>query len=138
MGVNYYQYGIVGFTTTQGDCKKVISPAQYKEEDRYDTKTGNKTHTENILVKHEESIYKLEGEEFTDFWDILDSNNFDTIYDNQGDVLFVGKALYTEDYGKVNLLEGSYSLQDLKNMFEEVQEQFPNRIIGLHFTNHIG
>jgi hypothetical protein len=138
MGVNYSQYCYLGLAFDLDEIHFIESPAEYKLEDRYDVKTGKVTHQEKVLVKEEVSYYKINGANFEDP-DDFNIKNFETISNN--DRIYVGYSIGNfRDYGRVDLLEGSISLDELIKMSNEIKNAFPDYKdkVMIHFFNSVG
>lgn len=141
MGIFYQQYIIIGIEVVAERYKKVLSEAVYEEQPRYDTKTGKQTHTEKVLVKQEQYCYNGFGvshEEFVEFLELAAKKlNVDCVYIDQ-DTGCLGKNIGDdEDFGRVVLVDGKISWENLQSMFAEVQSKFGERV-KLYFASYIG
>lgn len=134
MGVDYRQYCMIGVSFDWNELKTVIAPAEYKLENRYDTRTGKVTHQEKILVKEEESCYMLCGRTFKYIDDIrLDGLWTEINYEDQ--CLYIGLPVTEpEDLGHVTLLEDSFDLLNLEKLQDRVKDMLPqySRRVGMH------
>jgi hypothetical protein len=147
MGVNFIQYCILGWEFTRDDIEQEISPAEYQLQDRFDTKTGKVTHQENVLVKAREYKLAAAGVEADDIYDlaegIADKYGLECGIDSDYDRFWIGfKMGETEDYGRVDLINGSVCLDDFAmslNTLRELQADIaPDQAIELHFGSHVG
>lgn len=140
MGVNYSQYCYLGLAFDLDEIEVIESPAEYRLEDRYDVKTGKVTHQEKVLVKEEVCYYKINDVKFEHPDDYRD-RSFDTRFDSYNDRIYVGRNIGNfHDYGRVDLLEGSISIDELTKMSNKIKEDFPkykDRVM-LHFFNSVG
>lgn len=135
MSVNYEQHCMIGVSFGFDELKLVISKAEYKFEDRYDTKTGKVTHQEKVLVKEEKVCYELCGRMF-DYIEDIQLDGLDVEIDHSNQIVYIGllPASEAEDVGRVSLLYDSLDLSNLENLKNEVKRilpQYANRI-GLH------
>lgn len=142
MGTNYEQQCIVGFMLGDDEAKHILSPAVYEEQARYNTRTGKQTHTEKVLVKEEDYVYRFGDCEGYDLYDlgntIANKHNVDFFHDDDG-YLFIGKFVgETNDYGRVDLLEDTVSFSLLQSLREDVQDIFKDQCIELHFVTSVG
>ena len=145
MGVNYTQRCILGFLIEADDIEETLEPAIYDEQPRYDTKTGKQTHTERVLVKERVKIFKwadLENEYLYDLGEnIADKYDISFVVDQHCEFLYIGLDVADSyEYGRVDLLEDTVSLESLQGGVEELQEKFPNckDEISLHFVSNVG
>jgi hypothetical protein len=148
MGVNYTQHCIMGLELKYEDMKVVVSPAKYEEQNRYDNRTGKVTHTENVLVQREEYYFEAFGvknEEFYEFVEELaDKYELDSVIisgEYSETVVYVGKKIGDEyDCGRVDLLIGNYSLQELQEAQSEVERKLgvEARFVELYFGIDVG
>lgn len=140
MGVNYSQYCYLGLVFDLDEIEFVESPAEYKLEDRYDTRTGKVTHQEEVLVKEEVCYYKINDVKF-EHPDDYRAKHFDARFDSYNDRIYVGYKIGNfHDYGRVDLLEGSVCLDNLTKMSDKIKEAFPEYKdkVMLHFFNSVG
>lgn len=72
MSVDYSVYLYYGVSIKESDCKVILEPEVVEYQNRYDPKTGKKTHTEKVLVKHENSIYRLGKYESESIWELAE------------------------------------------------------------------
>lgn len=143
MGTNYGQTCMVGVRFEPDDLKKIISPEEYRDEPRYDTRTGKQIRTERILVKEEDFVYEVLGVEYDDLGEVeIDglccAENFDP---NERDGFFIGIEIGDEyDCGRVDLLQGSISLLEISEKAKIVSEKLnvPIEDIGVHFITYVG
>lgn len=143
MGTNYSQYCMVGVRFDKDDLKKIISPIEYRDEPRYDTRTGKQIRTERILVKEEDFVYEVLGVEYDDLSEVeidgLDCReNSDP--DEIGD-FFIGLDIGDNyDCGRVELLQGSVSLGEISEKAKIVSEKLnvPIEDVGVHFITSVG
>jgi len=73
MGVDFSQFVAVGYQISSEELDGKLArttPAEYRYEDRFDTKTGLKKEPKKIITKYEETTYFLNGEEFSERWDL--------------------------------------------------------------------
>jgi hypothetical protein len=139
MGTNYGQICIVGVCLKCNDIKRIISPAEYVDEPRYDTMTGKQIKTERILKKREQYVYDVLGESYDDLY-YVSIDGLKCRVDNDNN-LFVGLEIGDNyDCGRVELLQGSYSLIELLEKAKEVSEKLevPSSDIGIHFVTYVG
>ena len=142
MGTNYGQICIVGVGLKPNDIRRIISPAEYRDEPRYDTRTGQQIGTERILVKEEEYVYDVFGESWY-YLDYTDINGLDCRVERNPEYgnLFVGLKIGScLDCGRVELLRGSISLKEISEKAKIVSEKLnvPIEDIGVHFITYIG
>ena len=143
MGTNYGQTCMVGVRFERDDLKKIISPAEYRDEPRYDTRTGKQIRTERILVKREDFVYEVLGVEYDDLSEVeidgLDCReNSDP---DERDGFFIGIEIGDDyDCGRVDLLQGSVSLKEISEKAKTVSEKLnvPIEDIGVHFITYVG
>ena len=151
MGVDYNQYCYVGFTLDANDLRVVVSPEVVEYQNRYDPKTGEITHQEEVVVKDEIAVYKfydilIDDEDVDDLSDIVyeieERYEVSCHYDSDEEVLLVGidisSDLKPDEYSKISLLDGEVSIEELNNLKKEIQDKFPDREISLVFYSHVG
>jgi hypothetical protein len=140
MGVNYRQSCIIGLELGFEDLKVVTSPAVYEMQNRYNTKTGKIEKQEKVLVKSEEWHIEFQGKAYKDYYDIgRDLPKWISVVEDYGrDCLYIGISLGAKDFGRVDLIECSLSLEDINSQFEKVQKLFPDKKIEMHFWSNIG
>lgn len=145
MGVNFTQYCILGLEVDCDELKVVTSPEKYESQPRYNTKTGEITHRECVVIQEEQShyeflgcvdecIYEL-GLQLEDMYDI------DFIYDNDCNVMYLGKKLGDEyDCGRVDLLSGYENIPTVVEWSKELAKTLHCNLddITLNFTSHVG
>ena len=70
MGIDYGQSILVGYRIEQNELLsnflEIISPVTYREEDRFDPKTGKKIGTEQVIDQPGEDRYAFDGQDITD------------------------------------------------------------------------
>jgi len=139
MGINYRQSCILGICLEEDEIKKVISPAKYRDEPRFDPRTGKQTHTERILEKYEEYVYEVFNVQYQDLYGIQ-VHGLDTVVDND-EVLYIGIHIGDHfDGGRADLLQGSFSLSETDNKAKMIAEKLgvDHEDIELHFIASIG
>lgn len=152
VGLDIYQKAIVGVKLSVKDLKKVISPAIYHEQARYDTKTGEVKGYERVLVKKEQSVYAVGPYEFKDQHSIqFKKNNKHELYVGHREESDTSNHLYSH-FNKTTesvyigltapidisgdggidgeLLDGSISLFKLENAIDKVKGKFEE--LNLH------
>jgi hypothetical protein len=145
MGVNYTQNCILGFCIDADEVKEILAPAEYDEQPRYNPRTGEQTHTERVLVRQEQIVYKWGGLENEFFYELAEdiSNKYDLdfVYDDSTATLFLGEMIGERtDCGRVDLLEDSISLATLQQLADDLKKRLPEYQdkIELHFVCHVG
>lgn len=150
MGINYSQYAVYGFVIKKADCYYVAAPAVTEKQNRYDTKTGKISHTQEVVVKEEEGYYLFSGRKYDEFFalyedmvETLASRDIDIVYvtdDEYNSVLYVGRILgKSVDCGRADLLAGPpYSLHELTDLDQWLRSEFPHDEPALHFFAEIG
>lgn len=147
MGVNYNQYCLVGIRIDEDDAKKIIKPAEYETQNRYDPRTGKVTNTVEVLVKDEQTVYEFEGFTYDDdFYGFIESlakkHKLDYAVNEQVCPYgVVGFSLGTqEDYGRVTLLECEEEISDILLSVDTLKDIFPNMEdeIEIHFVTSVG
>lgn len=129
MGLDIYQKAIVGVKLSVKDLKKVISPAIYHEQARYDTKTGEVKGYERVLVKQEQSVYAVGPYEFKDQHSIqFKKNNKDELRVSANEYfVYIGLDAPVDidrDAGiSGTILKGSISLMKLESVMVEVKNK---------------
>lgn len=151
MGTNFTQYAIVGFKVSINDLKEVLSEKITEKQPRYNTKTGKIDKYEEVVVKEETCVYKLFGYTFESTWEVHEiaeqiCNDF--VYEDDdligvshfdGDDLYIGVSLGdTNDLGRVELLEGEMSLEEITRAFEVAKRGLPGYDIKLYFVGRVG
>jgi hypothetical protein len=139
MGINYRQSCILGICLERNDIKRVISPEKYRDEPRFDPRTGKQTHTERVFEKYEECVYEIMGVEYEDFYSI-EIEDLDVSFSDEEEV-YIGKRLgNTLDCGRVDLLNESHSFTEIQDMAKEVSEKLrvPLEELELHFVTSVG
>lgn len=141
MGTNYGQTCMVGVRFERNALKKIISPAEYRDEPRYDTWTGKQTGTERILVKREYFVYEVFGVEYDHLYGVEIKGLYCNDGYGEGDGVFIGIKIGDEyDCGRVDLLQGSVSLKEISEKAKIVSEKLnvPIEDIGVHFITYVG
>lgn len=129
MGLDIYQNAIAGVKLSLEDIKKVISPAIYENQPRYDTKTGELKRHERVLVKEEKSVYKVGPYEFKNLWDIqfFKKDNYKLYVNTKDDFIYIGLEVpigLDENAGiDGEILNGSISLMKLESVMVEVKNK---------------
>jgi hypothetical protein len=138
MGTYYTQHAIYGVEINSEEFKRTASPAEYREEPRFDTKTGLQTHVERILVKREVVEYQY-GDISSDCeYDFIEklineySGALDTIWVHGGN-LFVGRRIGEKGNGWcVNLIDTSVKLNEIEKIHLELIKLFKSQDLALH------
>jgi len=152
MGTNYNQYCIVGIKLHADDIRHVVSPDEFEEQPRYDTKTGKVSHLEKVLVKKESVIMKyrdfqIDYDSIFEFGEELVLHYKESlpeltyVSDQDNDYVVIGLFLLSsESYGRVELLEGSSSISEIQELATQVANALnvPIEDIGLHHCYYIG
>lgn len=143
MGIIYCQYAFLGISIDLEKAKEIVSPADYREELRFNPKTGEISGKERILVKQEDYQYKILGNIYPDIDDIESTNIHDlAIYrDYKSQTLFIGKSIGKNlDMGRVDLLYGSVSIDDILKDSNNIADLLKVSIedIKIHFVGYIG
>lgn len=127
MGVSYSVYLVYGFELKEKDCKIIIEPAVFEDQNRYDFKTGVVSHKETILVKQEKFKYvfgniEQEGPGWYEFLETVSNKLKLKAYDdNRTGTAVVGKLiLENKDWGRFDAPKGSISLNAMSNLHTEV------------------
>ena len=140
MGVGYRQYCMSGVSFDWSELKTVIAPAEYKLENRYDTRNGKVTYQEKILVKEEECCYTLCGRTFK-YIDDIQLDGLWTEIDYENEIIYIGFPIgEPEDLGRVTLLEDSLDLLNLEKLQDRVKDMLPqySRRVGMHLFYRVG
>lgn len=153
MGVNYDQKCILGWAFERDDVEKEIRQAEYEQQPRYDTKTGEVTHHESVLVKARDYVLELAGEKADCMWELSEAvaKKFDLQVDRDAETFYIGISLGDPfDMGRVELLNGTVCLDDLAmaiTTLKELQEDVAGdadfrghqkAAIALHFIARVG
>jgi len=145
MGVDYNQYCYVGFKVDIEDLEVVVTPEVTEDQPQYDTKTGEITHYDTVVIKDEESHYKFydlileDADDMT--YDIEERYDVSCHHDYDEETLLVGVEIgqeLKEGWSRINLLDGEFSFDELNEIKNKVQEKFPDREISLVFYSHVG
>ena len=145
MGVDYIQNCVFGFAVKAEDLLVELSPEITEEQPRYDTRTGQVSHYEKVIVKQSEEVYRFEdledeelyvlakkiGEKYPDFEaQVYTDDNYDEVG------IYVGYKLgeRANDWGTC-LLDGEVSMDELLNMKNSLANNFPEfqDKIKIHF-----
>ena len=145
MGINYSQSCILGWEFTREQVEKEISPAEYSEQPRFDTKTGTETHKEKVLVKERDYIFECAGIQNEELWylaeQVAERHGLRSVCDDES--FYIGISLGDrEDFGRADLLEGDVQLDRLAvhlNRLKDMQEDIgtPDSP-AIHFIASVG
>lgn len=146
MGVNYTQHCILGYGGDLEDYKVVIEDKQYEKQPRYDTKTGEISHYENVLVKNEESHYKLFGCENEYGYELLEDLsrkyklNVGFDFYNAADFAIGYHLGDGKDCGRVDLIEGVVDVDWVVEKRKELADILNCSVedIKIHFLSNVG
>ena len=142
MGTNYYQHAIVGIEVSRKEITVIESPAVYEKQNRYDSRTGLPVRTENVLVKDEVSYLMFMGTRYEEMYDIEYDKKYTDLtfeYSEENDSFYLGIDFgETIDLGRVSLLDGEVSLDELSQKAKYVQEFFPDLEVKLYFCASVG
>lgn len=143
MGVNYCQYCILGIKVKIANLKHIISPAEYADQARYDTRTGKQISTERVLVKEEDYEYRFMGYSGDSdlFYTLPDDLGLGGGVDQDGEFFYMGYKIGDDtDYGRVEMLCGSLSLDDIQEKISELAPILNVDLeqIQLHFFSYEG
>lgn len=142
MGVNYTQICMIGICFD--DVVTETSPPQYEQQARYDTQTGKVDHYEQVLIKQPEKVYQADGlleDEFEYLVSSLEEkyNNLLVFTDWDNLKIYVGKSIgNTVDFGRADLLKGSFDLPKIISVFNELQETFSTEDVCLYLLSDAG
>ena len=129
MGISYVQKSILGVKINKEDIRTVLSDAVYEEQSRYDSKTGQETHKEKVLVKGKEEIYEFMGVKNSYFYeldydlekafpdlDVLTTGGY-----NDEECIYIGKSLNmnSNDY-TFDGMDGEITIKKLMELEKEV------------------
>lgn len=140
MGVEYYQYCIVGLSFSEDEVKTILQPKETELQNRYDTRTGKVIKQERVVIKEEISEYNLAGYKSTCPYDL--ANQIDRDDEHLScwfidDVFYIGIQLTAANpHGRVELLEDVISLKEIMEKFDKANEFLVNP--QLIFFSHIG
>jgi len=147
MGVNFTQSCILGWSFNRGQVEKELCPPEYTEQSRYDTKTGEETHKERVLIKEREYILECAGERHEEMYElaaiVADKFGLSYIMDFEEGEFFIGITLGDDfDYGRVELLIGDVQLDELAaklNKLKDLQEDIgtPDSP-AIYFVTNVG
>lgn len=149
MGTSYRQYCLIGFFVPKDELEVEISPEIIDKQPRYDTRTGEITHYQTVIVKHAKNKYVFDeetDESIEDLAYLLQKKykglHFITHYDYcSGDCegLYVGYNLLNKNNNSnIELLNGVLSLEFLEEMKQKIQKIFPDRGIYVYLIPEIG
>lgn len=146
MGVNYSQTCILGWVFDSDDVEREVSPAKYEQQARYDTKTGEVSHYDNVLVKARDYALELAGEKADCIWELSEAvaKKFGLQCATDEDTFYIGIKLGEQtDYGRADLLDDTVCLDDLAlsiNRLRELQGDIAgdDTEIALHFIASVG
>ena len=144
MGVNYDQYCLVGIEVEEESCRKVLKPAEYETQNRYNPRTGEVTHQEKVLVREEEYVYEFNGKEYDDYFysfveSVASENDLRCAVDQESGFGVVGFSLGdSTDYGRADLLTGSESIKRVLDLVDRLKEIFPDHEVSIHFVTNVG
>jgi hypothetical protein len=148
MGVNYNQTCILGWAFERNDVEREVRPAEYEQQARYNTKTGEVSHYDNVLVKARDYVLELAGEKADCLWELSEAvaSKFDLqcAMDHDEDTFYIGIKLGEKtNYGRADLLNGTVCMVDLApgiNRLRELQEEIAgdDPAIALHFIGSVG
>lgn len=143
MSVNYSQTCIIGVAIPTERLRHVLVPAKYDNQPRYDTKTGAVTHYEKVLIQREEYIYRLFSKDYEYLYEIEEGMrskfDLDTGFNSEETMIYIGKSVgKSEDLGRVDLLSGEISFEELNTIKDEVSSKIPDYEIKIHFIPYCG
>lgn len=146
MSVNYNQSCILGICLECENLLKVTQPEKSEMQNRYDPKTGVVTHQEKVIIKQEESIYVFGEHKAWYIYDlgysITKNNDLDFVADEEQNLLYIGyKIGETTDFGRADLLEGSFTFNDLYKLVQKLDIQYDfieADDVEIHFVTHVG
>lgn len=144
MGVNYDQRAILGICISSESAEHELSPAEYVEQPQYDTSTGVQVASKSVLKKHREVEYRYGKWVSYDMYSlgelIAKELHLSCVFDNDEEDIFIGFPVgETHDYGRVELLEGEVSLDELENLRAELQERLSgDHEINLYLITSVG
>ena len=130
MGIDYCQSCMIGVVFTEEELKKVISKQEFEMQPRYDPKTGKQVSVEKVIIKDEQCIYSLMGEEREDLYllaeDLADKFDLDCQPDYDEESICLGMFLGEScSYGRVDLLCGDYKIEELQKMKKSLAKKLP-------------
>ena len=144
MGTNFVQKCVLGVSFKEESVKNIISEEQYRDEPRYDTRTGKQIRTERITIKGEVSNYIVLGKTFDELG-CVEFDDLDVVYDFDSEKgcesLYIGEEIGdNEDLGRVDLLSGSISFDEISEKAKVLSERLNVDVkeIGLHFVTRVG
>lgn len=156
MGVNFYQHCVFGIAVDPTEI--VLGEEIYKEEPRYDTKTGKQTHTEKILVKTKETKYEIKiGDKVIEtdepvyspeIHEYIKQLNESAKYhyllkciEDQHNIYYIGFSLgEVVNYGRADLLDDTIGYSLLQNYADQLVRMLGinHDDISLHFFAESG
>lgn len=142
MGWNIKQHMVVGVELEVDDIEVEVSPEIVEQQARYNTRTGEITHYETVVVKRRETTYRFLDKDFDDLedlWGICEELGLQCHIDWSDNLVVIGKDVFTtDDLGRVDLCVGSTGLEHLTKMFDEVSAILPGYNIELVSTYTAG
>jgi hypothetical protein len=139
MGVNYQQFCIIGISIPYKDLQVTTSEAIYEEQNRYDPKTGKVVGAENVLVKEREWHVEFNGKKYDDYYDIeRDYKDMFSYMDYDCETFYLGLKIETEDFGRADLINESFTPREISDMCLKVHGKLRNYEIGIHFIGYAG
>ena len=127
MGIDYYQQAIVGIRFSSLAFRRIINAPIWETQNRYDTKTGKVSGTEQVLVKEAEYEWYFPNTEIVIdaqdvsnrglLWAIIQASHIDLDILEIEDYIYMGKRIHsTKSYGRFHPLEGYYSFEELEEI----------------------
>jgi hypothetical protein len=129
MGIDYTQHCVYGLAIHKDEVEAVVSPAVYEQQNRYNPKTGQVSHTEKTLVKESEEKYSVLGVAAESFYELSDGlqaafPDLQITYSYDEDIIYVGyNVADKEDGGRVTLLEGSIDIESLMDLHKQLAQK---------------
>ena len=130
MGVDFYQNCIIGVEIHIESLKVVVQEKIVEKQPRYNTKTGKVDRYEDVVVKEEESYYKLMDVEIEDV-DYLEevADNLSRNIDADGldyliheGYLYFGVCLDPESGDRFHPIESDLNLEEITDIFTRVKK----------------
>lgn len=153
MGIYYSGHLIYGLRLNEKDCYNLISPAKYDRQDRYDPKTGQFSHQENVLIEKEQEEYRFQDFR-TESFDELQSAILDTIVGNEDIDCISGEDGYcvigvllidNENCGRIDWpVDKKISFEELEQARDLTLEKLRSHLtldasdLGLYFVMSVG
>jgi len=145
MGIDYNQSCILGIKIEESDYAVCTKETVWKSEKRYDRKTGERIEDERSVVTEAEYIVSYMDVEGYDEWDLAEklAKKLGLTYcmdDNgTGCDIYIGYSLGgSDDYGRVDLIDGSVSMEDFASKLSKLTTIFNSEKIELHFVSSAG